>query len=54
MAVHFDLFGELVRQEGLATAEDVANATNARIQARSSEEPLICTLAQATVYHSCC
>ncbi|CAI7635452.1 unnamed protein product [Penicillium pancosmium] len=41
VAVHFDLFGELVHLNRHATAEEVANACNARIRARSTGDPEI-------------
>ncbi|KAJ5660736.1 uncharacterized protein N7484_000108 [Penicillium longicatenatum] len=48
VAIHFDLFGTLVRNGGPASAEDVAKASNA---ARSKNEPEICTqLASDTLY----
>lgn len=51
VAVHFDLFGELVRFGRHATAEEVANACNARIKARSTEDPEIAVrLASDTLY----
>ena len=40
VAIHFDLFGTLVRLGGNATADQVAHASN---QARSKDEPEICT-----------
>lgn len=39
VAIHFDLFGSLVRRGGPATAEDIANAYNA---ARTETEPELC------------
>ncbi|KAJ6088248.1 hypothetical protein N7486_009509 [Penicillium sp. IBT 16267x] len=48
VAIHFDLFGILVRNGGPASAEEVAKASNA---ARSKTEPEICTkLASDTLY----
>lgn len=42
VAVHFDLFGTLTAHGGPATAEEIANEANARLQARSPDEPGIC------------
>ncbi|KAJ6016667.1 hypothetical protein N7451_000046 [Penicillium sp. IBT 35674x] len=48
VAIHFDLFGILVRHGGPASAEEAAKASNA---ARSKNEPEICTqLASDTLY----
>ncbi|KAJ5937023.1 hypothetical protein N7466_003473 [Penicillium verhagenii] len=48
VAIHFDLFGILVRHGGPASAEEVANASN---MARLENEPRICTqLASDTLY----
>ncbi|KAJ5909199.1 hypothetical protein N7495_001881 [Penicillium taxi] len=51
VAIHFDIFGTLVRLGEPTTAEDVAKAVNAKIKVRSSNEPEICTrLASDTLY----
>ncbi|KAJ5533687.1 hypothetical protein N7494_010239 [Penicillium frequentans] len=48
VAIHFDLFGILVRHGGPASAQEAAKASNA---ARSKNEPEICTqLASDTLY----
>ncbi|KAJ5160676.1 uncharacterized protein N7482_007680 [Penicillium canariense] len=41
VAVHFDLFGALVRHGGTASAEDIARAVNGDIELRGGNEPQI-------------